>query len=83
MQAVQRLSAVMPPSLQSFLAWVAARRQVLWLTSIFGTAACRLLASAHWVTDTMAGGALGLAVLGAALLACKAFDMVVVRQGEL
>lgn len=49
-------------------------RSMLWAGSAVLTASGRVLADAHWFSDTLAGGCLGAAVVSATVLAWHALD---------
>ena len=57
-------------------------RPWLWASGAGLTAAGRVLADAHWLTDVLAGGCLGVCLVAATALACKASDRAVAEKGD-
>lgn len=51
----------------------------LWPTAIATTAAGRIIADVHWLSDTLAGACLGCSVVGGTALLCHAIDAALER----
>lgn len=63
----------------AFVDGLQAWRGVIWALAIVSTGAGRIIADAHWTTDVIAGGCLGVGLVALTALVCQAMTGIVVE----